>query len=180
MELALEVKVHLDFHWVTRPWRRTLTNGNDVKYVIPWCRQLLGHNPVSQRTPTISLQELVTRVFIFFVSVLITSFHGGFELHNHAVWAWRRMNYCMCKCAWHPMLINWSKNSKGNQGMMTCHSGGIRIMANKNRELLAKAVGYVYVGLAIDTLVYQLPGAILYLYELKSWQRELKSVKSQY
>ena len=35
MELALEVKFHLDFHWVTRPWRRTLTNGSDVKYVFP-------------------------------------------------------------------------------------------------------------------------------------------------
>ena len=33
MELALEVKFYLDFHWVTRPWRRTLTNGSDVIYV---------------------------------------------------------------------------------------------------------------------------------------------------
>ena len=31
MELALEVKFHLDVHWVTRSWRRTLTNGSDVK-----------------------------------------------------------------------------------------------------------------------------------------------------
>ena len=31
MELALEVKFHLDFNWVTRPWRWTLTNGCDVK-----------------------------------------------------------------------------------------------------------------------------------------------------
>ena len=35
MELALEEKFYLDFHWVTRPWRRTLTNGSDVKYVFP-------------------------------------------------------------------------------------------------------------------------------------------------
>ena len=37
MELALEVKFYLDFHWVTQPWRRTLTNGRDVKYVFPRC-----------------------------------------------------------------------------------------------------------------------------------------------
>ena len=37
MELALEVKFYLDFHRVTRPWRRTLTNGSDVKYVFPRC-----------------------------------------------------------------------------------------------------------------------------------------------
>ena len=37
MELVLEVKFHLDFHWVARPWRRTLTNGSDVKYVFPRC-----------------------------------------------------------------------------------------------------------------------------------------------
>ena len=35
MELALEMKFYLDFHWVTRAWRRTLTNGSDVKYVFP-------------------------------------------------------------------------------------------------------------------------------------------------
>ena len=33
MELALGVKFHLDFHWITRPWRRTLTNGGDAGYV---------------------------------------------------------------------------------------------------------------------------------------------------
>ena len=38
MELAPQVKFHLDFHWVTRPWRRTLTNGSDLKYVFPRCR----------------------------------------------------------------------------------------------------------------------------------------------
>ena len=37
MELALEVKFYLDFHWVTRPWRRRLTNGSDVKYVFLRC-----------------------------------------------------------------------------------------------------------------------------------------------
>ena len=37
MELAFEVKLYLDLHWVTRPWRRTLTTGSDVKYVIPRC-----------------------------------------------------------------------------------------------------------------------------------------------
>ena len=26
MKLALEQKLYLDFHWITRPWRRTLTN----------------------------------------------------------------------------------------------------------------------------------------------------------
>ena len=31
MELALEVILYFNFHWVTRPWRRTLTNGSDVK-----------------------------------------------------------------------------------------------------------------------------------------------------
>ena len=35
MELALEVKFRLDFHWVTRPWRRTLTYGSDFKYIPP-------------------------------------------------------------------------------------------------------------------------------------------------
>ena len=35
MELALEVKFHLELHWVTRPWLRTLTKGSDVKYVFP-------------------------------------------------------------------------------------------------------------------------------------------------
>ena len=35
MELALQVKFYFDFHRVTRPWRRTLTNGSDVKYVFP-------------------------------------------------------------------------------------------------------------------------------------------------
>ena len=35
--LALEVTCYLDFHWVTRPWRRTLTNGSDVNDVFPWC-----------------------------------------------------------------------------------------------------------------------------------------------
>ena len=35
MEVALEVKFCLDFHWVSRPWRQTLTNRNDVKYVFP-------------------------------------------------------------------------------------------------------------------------------------------------
>ena len=37
MELALEVKFDLDFHWVTHPWQRTLTNGSDVKSVFPRC-----------------------------------------------------------------------------------------------------------------------------------------------
>ena len=37
-EFALEVTFDLDFHWVTRPWRRTLTNGSDFKYVVPRCR----------------------------------------------------------------------------------------------------------------------------------------------
>ena len=37
MELALAVKFYLDFHWITRPWRRTLTNGSDVKYVFSRC-----------------------------------------------------------------------------------------------------------------------------------------------
>ena len=37
MELALEGKFCLDFHWVSRPWWRTLTNGSDVKYVFPRC-----------------------------------------------------------------------------------------------------------------------------------------------
>ena len=35
MELALEVTFYLDFHWVTRPWRRTETNLSDVKYELP-------------------------------------------------------------------------------------------------------------------------------------------------
>ena len=30
---TLRVNFFLDFHWVIRPWRRTLTNGSDVKYV---------------------------------------------------------------------------------------------------------------------------------------------------
>ena len=30
-ELALEMKFHLDFHQVTKPWQQTLTNGSDVK-----------------------------------------------------------------------------------------------------------------------------------------------------
>ena len=38
MELALDVKFYLDFHCVTRPWRRTPTNGSDVNYVFPHCR----------------------------------------------------------------------------------------------------------------------------------------------
>ena len=37
MELALKVKFYLDFHRVARPWRQTLTNGSDVKYVFPRC-----------------------------------------------------------------------------------------------------------------------------------------------
>ena len=36
-ELALELKFYLDFHRVTWPLRRTLTNGSDVKYVFPRC-----------------------------------------------------------------------------------------------------------------------------------------------
>ena len=36
-EFALEVKSYLDFHRVTRPWRQTLINGSDVKYVFPRC-----------------------------------------------------------------------------------------------------------------------------------------------
>ena len=39
-ELALEVKFHLDFHRVTRPWQRTLTNGSDFKYVFPRCQMI--------------------------------------------------------------------------------------------------------------------------------------------
>ena len=35
MELALEVKFYLDFHWVTLPWWPTQTKGSDVKYVFP-------------------------------------------------------------------------------------------------------------------------------------------------
>ena len=35
MELAIEMKFYLDFHWVTHPWRRRLTNGSDIKYVFP-------------------------------------------------------------------------------------------------------------------------------------------------
>ena len=35
MELALELKFYLGFHWVTLTWRRTLTNESDVKYVFP-------------------------------------------------------------------------------------------------------------------------------------------------
>ena len=34
-ELALEVKFYIKYHWVTRSWWRTLTNGSDVKYVFP-------------------------------------------------------------------------------------------------------------------------------------------------
>ena len=41
MELALEVKLCLDFYWVTRPWRRTLTNGSA-------CRALLGSVVLTQ------------------------------------------------------------------------------------------------------------------------------------
>ena len=37
-ELALEVEFYLDFHRVTRPWQRILTNGSDFKYVFPRCR----------------------------------------------------------------------------------------------------------------------------------------------
>ena len=33
-------KFFLDIHWVTRPWRRRLTNGSDVKYVFPRCRSV--------------------------------------------------------------------------------------------------------------------------------------------
>ena len=39
MELALEVKCISTFTEFTRPWRRTLTNGSDVKYVLPRCRE---------------------------------------------------------------------------------------------------------------------------------------------
>ena len=38
-ELALEMKFYHDFHWVTWPWRRTLTNGSDV---FPQCRTNLS------------------------------------------------------------------------------------------------------------------------------------------
>ena len=34
-DLSLEMKFYLDFHRVARPWRRTLTNRSDVKYVFP-------------------------------------------------------------------------------------------------------------------------------------------------
>ena len=46
MELALEVKFYLDFHWVTRPWRRRLSNESDVKYVFPRC--LVPYSAASQ------------------------------------------------------------------------------------------------------------------------------------
>ena len=42
MKLALE----LDFHRVTRPWRRTLTNGSDVKCVFPRCRVHCGGSQI--------------------------------------------------------------------------------------------------------------------------------------
>ena len=41
-ELATEVKFYHDFHGVTRPWRRTLTSGSDVKYVIRRCPPIRG------------------------------------------------------------------------------------------------------------------------------------------
>ena len=45
IELALEVKFYLDVHWVTRPWRRTLANGNDLKDVFPWSPCVLSVLP---------------------------------------------------------------------------------------------------------------------------------------
>ena len=43
MKLTLDEKFYLDFHRVTRPWRRTtLTNGSDAKYVFPRCLGLTG------------------------------------------------------------------------------------------------------------------------------------------
>ena len=45
IELALEVKFHLEFHWVTRPWWQTLANGRDVKDVFPQCLFVLGCAP---------------------------------------------------------------------------------------------------------------------------------------
>ena len=32
-----QVNFYLEFHWVTRQWRRTMTNGSDVKFVFPRC-----------------------------------------------------------------------------------------------------------------------------------------------
>ena len=41
------MKFHLDFHWVTREWRRTLTNGSDVKFAFLWCHST-GESYLSQ------------------------------------------------------------------------------------------------------------------------------------
>ena len=36
-------EIYLDFHWVTRPWRQTLTNGSDVEYLYPSCPSCRPH-----------------------------------------------------------------------------------------------------------------------------------------
>ena len=81
MGLALEVKLDLDFHGVTRPWRRTLTNGSDVKYVFPRCRTT--PYPVFPTTPPPppppppqSYQPVLIVVLVVGSEILCLPFHS--------------------------------------------------------------------------------------------------------
>ena len=65
-EFALEVKFYLDFHRVTQPWRRTLTNGSDVKYVFPRC--LVGRSVLQSIDSLIPNQPVVLFIFLSVVA----------------------------------------------------------------------------------------------------------------
>ena len=65
MELAFEVKYDLDFHWVTRPWRRTLTNGSDVKYAFPRCQAVPYLSRHNTRSAAALIRALPVFIFLF-------------------------------------------------------------------------------------------------------------------
>ena len=103
MELVLEVKFYLDFHWVTGPWWRTLTNGSDVKYVFsrchraPCCRFYLVQ---------VCILKAIAHSTTFFVST------GPAAAHNISI----RVPHRNFDCLGTPALESQDRRTRGDWG----------------------------------------------------------------
>ena len=65
MERALEVKLYLDFHWVTCPWWKMLTSRSDVEYVFPWCCASLSNQQTDVLMILLSADITVAHISLF-------------------------------------------------------------------------------------------------------------------
>ena len=73
MELALGVKFDLGFHWVTRPWWRTLTNGGDVRIsaMSPRSSRAALYPSIYLRTPSINYASIRPNLFSLAIQLSI-------------------------------------------------------------------------------------------------------------